>query len=140
MNGKLNPDRGSKRRPPEQIATLTQPFDPTRFHFNLVAPQEVLLQLRPWWDDQAHDHSLLINVSPLETGHVLLTPHRSQNRAQALSRDGLRLALELALLSRDPNFRVGFNSLCGYASVNHEHYHAYYLQHRLYLETAVSVD
>lgn len=75
-------------------------------------------------------------MSPLEYCHVLLTPFRNQCRPQKLTPEGLRLALELILLSNSCDLRVGFNSLCGYASVNHEHYHAYYLSHRLYIEHA----
>ena len=35
-------------------------------------------------------------------------------------------------------FKVGFNSLCALASVNHQHLHAYYLDQELYSEWAVS--
>ncbi|KAK8754543.1 hypothetical protein OTU49_016660 [Cherax quadricarinatus] len=37
-------------------------------------------------------------------------------------------------LPRD--IRIGFNSLTGYASVNHFHFHLYYLSHKLNIETA----
>jgi len=35
---------------------------------------------------------------------------------------------------------VGFNGLCAFASVNHLHYHLYYLQHRMLLEHVVSIN
>ena len=35
-------------------------------------------------------------------------------------------------------WRVGFNSLCALASVNHLHLHAWYLNQRLYIESMVS--
>jgi len=35
------------------------------------------------------------------------------------------------------NLRAGFNSPGGYASVNHQHYHLYYLKERLFLENMV---
>lgn len=35
------------------------------------------------------------------------------------------------------DLRSGFNSPGGYASVNHQHFHLYYLKHRLFLETVV---
>lgn len=38
------------------------------------------------------------------------------------------------------NLKAGFNSPGGYASVNHQHYHLYYLRERLYLETAVIIQ
>ncbi len=37
-------------------------------------------------------------------------------------------------------FRLGFNSLCAYASVNHLHFHAYYLENELLVEHCVSID
>lgn len=33
--------------------------------------------------------------------------------------------------------KAGFSSAGGCASVNHQHYHVYYLEEQLYLETAV---
>lgn len=97
------------------------------------------MRLRPHWcsktDTEDVEHLVLINVSPLEYCHVLLTPFRNRSRPQRLSREGLRLTLELCLLTTSRNLRFGFNSLCGFASVNHEHYHAYYLSHRLFIES-----
>jgi GDP-D-glucose phosphorylase len=166
----LNPDRAEKRREPQIIESLHQPFNELEFNFRKVKPQEILLQLKPWWSSpeeacgrnkadcivpnpsesikgplpSSHDellsdesdHKVLINASPFEYGNVLLVPFIHSNHPQLITRQGLRLALELLLLSRSRDFRVGFNSLCAYASVNHCHFHAYYLQHRLYLESA----
>ena len=42
----------------------------------------------------------------------------------------------LIIFFRD--FRVGFNSLCAFASVNHLHLHAFYSPHVLPVESAVS--
>lgn len=33
--------------------------------------------------------------------------------------------------------RIGFNGLCALASVNHQHVHAWYINHQLYTENAV---
>ena len=102
----LNPDRAQKRRKPQEIASLKQPFNPDEFNFNKVKPEEIILQLRPWYCNQRDatagndEHLLIINVSPLEYGHVLLTPFRNKNNPQKVSFGGLRLAVELALLSR----------------------------------------
>ncbi|ODM87911.1 GDP-D-glucose phosphorylase 1, partial [Orchesella cincta] len=132
----LNPDRAEKRRKPQEIECVNQPFSPGQFNFNKIDSKEVLFRLQPWYSGDSSEHLLLINVSPLEYGHVLLTPSRNKNYPQKLTSSGLRLSLELVLLNNSPNFRLGFNSLCGFASVNHEHYHAYYLAHRLFLEYA----
>ena len=44
---------------------------------------------------------------------------------------------EMLFICYDRNLRAGFNSPGGYASVNHQHYHLYYLKERLFLESAV---
>jgi hypothetical protein len=105
----LNPDRAQKRRKPQEIASVNQPFSPDEFNFNKVKQEEVLLQLLPKLkgsevssNSEVHfigEHLLLINVSPLEFGHVLLTPFRNKCRPQTVSPDGLKLAIELVLLS-----------------------------------------
>ena len=47
---------------------------------------------------------------------------------QALTRYAIEAALKLMLLSKSKAMKMGFNSLCAYASVNHLHWHLYYLQ------------
>uniref|UniRef100_A0A8C4R8D0 GDP-D-glucose phosphorylase 1 n=1 Tax=Eptatretus burgeri TaxID=7764 RepID=A0A8C4R8D0_EPTBU len=123
----LNPERSSERRPPQRFASVQQPFDHEAFHFGRIPCREVLFELR------VHDY-LVINVSPLEFGHVLLLPQPGRLLCQALSSRAVRLALRTLLLSAHPGFRVGFNSLRACASVNHLHLHAYYLEHRLPVE------
>lgn len=44
---------------------------------------------------------------------------------------GIQLALTTILLSGSPDMKLAFNSLCGYASVNHLHFHLYYQSHEL---------
>lgn len=78
---------------------------------------------------------VVVNVSPLEFGHCLLVPEPSRCLPQVLTPLAVRTGVEAVLLSSDPGFRVGFNSLGGFASVNHLHLHGYYLDHELLLET-----
>lgn len=47
------------------------------------------------------------------------------------------MVYHLVTLTLLRNLKAGFNSPGGYASVNHQHYHLYYLRERLYLEKAV---
>jgi GDP-L-galactose phosphorylase len=70
---------------------------------------------------------VLINVSPIEYGHVLLVPRVNDRLPQALTPDTLLLALNMASEAANPYFRVGFNSLGAYATINHLHFQAYYL-------------
>ena len=72
------------------------------------------------------DHCI-INVSPIEYGHCLFIPQVKQNHPQILNLHSIQSALKLMLLSRSKSFKLAFNSLCAYASVNHLHWHLYYL-------------
>ncbi|XP_075431243.1 GDP-D-glucose phosphorylase 1 isoform X3 [Ascaphus truei] len=81
---------------------------------------------------------VVINVSPLEFGHVLFIPDPSLCLPQILTRDLMWFGLESVLLSAHPGFRVGFNSLGGFASVNHLHLHGYYLDQELLIESSCS--
>uniref|UniRef100_UPI00358E45E4 GDP-D-glucose phosphorylase 1-like n=1 Tax=Myxine glutinosa TaxID=7769 RepID=UPI00358E45E4 len=140
----LNPERSSERRPPQRFASVQQPFDQEAFHFGRIPCREVLFELRLHGETENEEGGdgdyVVINVSPLEFGHVLLLPQPGLLLPQALSVRAVRLALRTLLLSAHPGFRVGFNSLRAFASVNHLHLHAYYLEHRLPVEwTKLSV-
>lgn len=138
----LNVERGVQRRRPQNIKSVRQAFDPEQFNFNKIRPGEVLFRLHRKPNDcsaiQEEDILVMINVSPLEWGHVLLVPEPARGLPQRLLPGVLRAGLETVLLSSHPGFRVGFNSLGGLASVNHLHLHGYYLAHRLPVEGAPS--
>uniref|UniRef100_A0A8C3WQT3 GDP-D-glucose phosphorylase 1 n=1 Tax=Catagonus wagneri TaxID=51154 RepID=A0A8C3WQT3_9CETA len=137
----LNVERGVQRRRPQNIRSVRQAFDPEQFNFNRIRPGEVLFRLQPAPIAGAlrrEEVLVLINVSPLEWGHVLLVPEPARGLPQRLLPAALRAGVEAVLLSSHPGFRVGFNSLGGLASVNHLHLHGYYLAHRLPVEGAPS--
>ncbi|XP_047651061.1 GDP-D-glucose phosphorylase 1 [Phacochoerus africanus] len=137
----LNVERGVQRRRPQNIRSVRQAFDPEQFNFNHIRPGEVLFRLHPAPIPgalQQEDILVVINVSPLEWGHVLLVPEPARGLPQRLLPGALRAGVEAVLLSSHPGFRVGFNSLGGLASVNHLHLHGYYLAHRLPVEGAPS--
>ncbi|XP_013014232.1 GDP-D-glucose phosphorylase 1 isoform X2 [Cavia porcellus] len=138
----LNVERGMQRRCPQNIKSVRQAFDPEQFNFNKIRPGEVLFHLHREPDLPGalpqEDILVVINVSPLEWGHVLFVPVPAQGLPQRLLPGVLRAGLEAVLLSSHPGFRVGFNSLGGLASVNHLHLHGYYLAHRLPVEGAPS--
>lgn len=138
----LNIERGIQRRLPQNIRSVRQAFDPDQFNFNKIQPGEVLFRLHRAPDLspalQQEDILVVINVSPLEWGHVLLVPEPARGLPQRLLPGALRAGLEAVLLSSHPGFRVGFNSLGGLASVNHLHLHGYYLGYRLPVEGAPS--
>lgn len=136
----LNIMRGIERRKPQEIVSIRQNFDPKQFHFNKINPKELLFDLQKVTTEPTNATNekcqIIINVSPLEFGHCLLVPEPERCHPQILTPLAIRTGIEAVLLSADPGFRVGFNSLGGFASVNHLHLHAYYLNHRMRLETS----
>jgi hypothetical protein len=69
---------------------------------------------------------MVVNVSPIDRGHVLFVPEPSSCLPQVMTLDSLQLCLELVALSGHSGFCMVANSLLAYASVNHLHYHFIY--------------
>ena len=65
---------------------------------------------------------MFINVSPIEYGHVLLVPRALSKLNQQVDVPSLRLALQFAHEANNPYFRLAFNSLGAYGTVNHLHF------------------
>ncbi len=138
----LNEGRATKKRPTEfAVDAVCAAFDAAKFNFTKADEAEVLFQFEPaagraskqppgYTERGAVDASpnlVLINVSPIEYGHVLLVPHVLSALPQQLRPDLLLLALHLAREANNPYFRVGYNSMGAYATINHLHFQAYYL-------------
>ncbi|XP_072258845.1 GDP-D-glucose phosphorylase 1 [Pyxicephalus adspersus] len=155
----LNIKRGIERRKPQDIRSIQEKFNPSQFNFNKIKSEETLFAMvrsPPGKAAESEDDGLrmnkhaesmlingwesrtlvVINVSPLEFGHVLFIPEPSLCLNQVLIPDLVMLGMESILLSGHPGFRVGFNSLGGFASVNHLHLHGFYLDEELLLESA----
>ncbi|KAK3525894.1 hypothetical protein QTP70_010948 [Hemibagrus guttatus] len=140
----LNIQRGIERRKPQVILSVQQQFDPKLFNFNKISSSEILFEMHKQISsekDWARNGTcatcvVIINVSPLEFGHCLLVPEPSRCHPQILTPLAFQIGVESLFLSADPGFRVGFNSLGAFASVNHLHLHAYYLNHPLRIESA----
>ncbi|XP_060079584.1 GDP-D-glucose phosphorylase 1-like [Ylistrum balloti] len=157
----LNVKRATERRKPQEITIVNQPFNLNLFNFSRIKPDEVLFLLDrktesppdttsvegEMCDDTEDDagkqcviqdkpqNLVIINISPLEYGHVLLVPDVYSFKPQMLTESAIQLAMETLLLSGHHGFRLGFNSLCAFASVNHQHLHAYYLEQELFVES-----
>ncbi|XP_076653350.1 GDP-D-glucose phosphorylase 1 [Halictus rubicundus] len=125
----LNVDRGYNRRSPEHITSMTQSFDEKRFNFMQISSEEKIMYL-----DGNEEDVIAINISPLEYCHSLLLSERCKQLPQVVTKYSLYKALRIFALSCDSYIRVAFNSLCAHASVNHLHWHLYYLNHRMLLE------
>ncbi|XP_077374106.1 GDP-D-glucose phosphorylase 1 [Festucalex cinctus] len=134
----LNVKRGMERRKPQEILSIQQNFNATQFNFNNVNPDEVVFEMIKESEEIGHQPYktvVLVNVSPLEFGHCLFVPDPARCFPQVLTRLAIQVGIESVLLSSDPAFRVGFNSLGAFASVNHLHLHGYYLKHQLNIES-----
>ncbi|XP_058501155.1 GDP-D-glucose phosphorylase 1 [Solea solea] len=142
----LNIQRGTEKRKPQEILSIKQEFNPRQFHFNKINPEEILFEMIKDTDGgtalqnggqllQPSRMTVLVNVSPLEFGHCLFVPDPSRCLPQVLTRFTIQVGIESVLLSSGTGFRVGFNSLGGFASVNHLHLHGYYMDHELKIES-----
>ena len=131
-----NPCRAKLRRQPQAMMALTQRPDPLAFNFTKIdESRELLFELRNLERQQSEGrHLLIINVSPIDPGHSLLVPSCEARLPQQLTLEAVTAGIELAALSSHPGVRVAFNSLCAHASVNHLHWHCYFLQHRVRLQ------
>jgi GDP-L-galactose phosphorylase len=146
-----------KRPTEFRVDAVVQPFDGGKFNFKKAYAREVLFAFEPRpGGDHARPlpgnplaggrapgvpppelqeraraapspHLVIINVSPIDYGHVLLVPKALDDLPQLLTPETLRLALQFAQEAANPYLRVGYNSLGAYATINHLHFQAYYL-------------
>ena len=112
----------SKRKTPHEscgnhsISRVTvKPFNTLDFNFLKIPDlRETLAQYGP--------HSLLVNKSPMAYGHSLLVPYIADCMPQVLEGRGLAVAFEFLQHCVREDVCIGFNSLGGFASVNHLHF------------------
>uniref|UniRef100_A0ACD5W843 Uncharacterized protein n=1 Tax=Avena sativa TaxID=4498 RepID=A0ACD5W843_AVESA len=137
----LNEGRHLKKRPTEfRVDCVLQPFDSAKFNFTKVGQEEVLFRFENGVGDSSYfledapstesDHApsvVAINVSPIEYGHVLLIPRVLDRLPQQIDPESFLLALHMAAEAASPYFRLGYNSLGAFATINHLHFQAYYL-------------
>lgn len=135
----LNEGRHLKKRPTEfRVDQVLQPFDPLKFNFTKAAKEELLFCFECSENLQHGEYmaegvvgdgtnAVIINVSPIEYGHVLLVPRIVDQIPQRIDMDSLQLALDMAVEAHNPFFRLGYNSLGAFATINHLHFQAYYL-------------
>ncbi|GMH05760.1 hypothetical protein Nepgr_007600 [Nepenthes gracilis] len=136
----LNEGRHLKKRPTEfRVDKVLQPFDDSKFNFTKVGQEEVLFQFEASENDEIQfipaapidvknsPSIVAINVSPIEYGHVLLIPRILECLPQRIDQESFMLALQMAMEAGSPYFRLGYNSLGAFATINHLHFQAYYL-------------
>ncbi|KAG0540589.1 hypothetical protein BDA96_03G422200 [Sorghum bicolor] len=110
--------RDQKKRPTEfTMNQVLQPFVSEKFNFTKVSPLE---------------------VSPIGYCHALLTPKIQDCLPQRIDQESFLIAMYVAREARNPFFRVGYNSLGGFATINHLHFQAYYLRVQYPVEKATT--
>ncbi|GMP65253.1 hypothetical protein CsSME_00026136 [Camellia sinensis var. sinensis] len=82
---------------------------------------------------------MLQQGSPIEYGHVLLIARILECLPQRIDKDSFLLALYMAVEAGNPYFRLGYNSLGAFATINHLHFQAYYLAVPFPIENAPTV-
>ena len=148
----FNEGRLTKKRPTEFAKdAVVQQFDEDKFNFLKAAQKEVLFALArdgapgtpaTWSPEGAPcgpDPSLLlINVSPIEYGHVLLVPRVASRLPQLVDVESAALALRFAAEADNPYLRLCYNSLGAFGTVNHLHFQAYFLATPFAVEVAAT--
>ncbi|XP_018683880.2 GDP-L-galactose phosphorylase 1 isoform X1 [Musa acuminata AAA Group] len=132
--------RDLKKRPTEfRIDRVLQPFDGKKFNFTKIAQEEMLIRFeesenddRGFFEntpiaDSESPNVIAINVSPIDYGHVLLIPRILDCLPQRLDEQSFSLAVSVAREAETPYFRVAYNSLGAFATINHLHFQAFYL-------------
>ncbi|KAL6616551.1 hypothetical protein ACP70R_038821 [Stipagrostis hirtigluma subsp. patula] len=127
--------RDQKKRPTEfGMNQVLQPFDSGKFNFTKVSPEEVIFRFHESGNDSAQyfdgapqsvsasPSAILINVSPIGYCHVLLIPRIQDCLPQRIDQESFLLAMYTTKEARNPFFRVGYNSLGGFATINHLHF------------------
>lgn len=127
----FNAKRFGERRQPQQIEHVNLPFDEKKFNFNKIHNDEILFKFQSENAPEETDNVVIINVSPLEYGHVLMVPSVKACLNQVLTEKCIQRAIELILLVPDPAFKIGYNSLMALASVNHLHVHGWFLKEKM---------
>ena len=141
----LNEGRATKKRRTEfQIDRVLQDFEHSKFNFTKVDERECLFAFegdnnsvgRNSASNSDSPNLVLINVSPIEQGHVLLVPFIFDCIPQHMESKFALLALQFAASIENSNFRLGYNSLGAFGTVNHLHFQGYYFDHPFPVEKA----
>jgi len=133
---KLDTPKTVKKIQGEQ--TIHRDFNPAKFNFLKVHHDELLGLFDPMKGTleeigpsqkiaglSSNSHLVMMNVNPFSFGHSLLIPYGPSGLPQACTVKGLQVVLQF-LKSLGPNWRMLYNSLGAFASVNHFHFHVYW--------------
>mmetsp|Transcript_115045 Transcript_115045/g.321527 ORF Transcript_115045/g.321527 Transcript_115045/m.321527 type:complete len:376 (-) Transcript_115045:87-1214(-) len=118
-----------KRRPTCSAVQVVAPRTDDAFNFSKARPAEHIgdIEVCEGGVGPGSITTVLANISPLAAGHVLLVPSCEQLLPQVLTEEHFLTGLRLLAKSARHDFRLVFNSLMAFATVNHFHWHGLYL-------------
>ncbi|OMO55504.1 GDP-L-galactose phosphorylase 1-like protein [Corchorus capsularis] len=120
----LNEGRHLKKRPTEfRVDQVLQPFDDSKFNFTKVGQEEVLFRFEQSNNYKSHYF--------LATALAVTADGNNSPNVVAINRidhSSFLLAINFAKEAANPFFRVGYNSLGAFATINHLHFQAYFLE------------
>eukprot|EP01016_Furgasonia_blochmanni_P003727 TRINITY_DN11462_c0_g1_i2.p1 TRINITY_DN11462_c0_g1~~TRINITY_DN11462_c0_g1_i2.p1 ORF type:complete len:387 (-),score=63.45 TRINITY_DN11462_c0_g1_i2:114-1274(-) len=127
-------------------------FNEKTFNFNNVNPKEILFHVNLdeetiidnekmeeldeenfLNEDKLEDeiegnsvHPIITNISPICPLHSVIPLFPTEELPQVIGSDLIVLLLQLFKMSNNPNLKITYNSIGGYASVNHLHFQLLY--------------
>lgn len=142
MVAEWNHNRGFNKRARVEVPTINQPFDAGKFNFNKIGSQEILFKFQSSTTlagRGSEENLAIVNISPINWCHCLYVIEPKACLPQRLNSAGVRVGFDLMRLSNHRGFRVMFNSLWAWASVNHLHLHSMYVDRKLGMDDCPSV-
>lgn len=100
----LNPQRATNRRKREDFESMNEEFNEEKFNFKKIKKNEILLTLTNNSEClRDHCQNIIVNISPIEYGHVLLAPFLHDGLPQRCTMESLLLAFNTVELSSQPS-------------------------------------
>ena len=114
MVAEFNHFRGFNKRARVEVPTINQPFDAAKFHFNKIAPSEVLFRFRSSGDAEGllagkrgigGHHLAIVNISPINWCHCLYVIEPEKCLPQRITMEAVRVGFDLMRMTRAKGFR-----------------------------------
>lgn len=116
-----NPGRAAKRGSQvTKMDSVKERYDESKFQFNKAREEEVIVDVT--LDGVRCD--VLVNTNPFMRGHILITPERERGHNQYFRGETAKVMLEMLRTADRKSFKIAYNSVGAFASINHLHIQA----------------
>jgi len=116
-----NPGRAAKRGSQvTKMDSVKEKYDESKFQFNKAREEEVIVDVT--LDGVRCD--VLVNTNPFMRGHILITPERERGHNQYFRGETAKVMLEMLRTADRKSFKIAYNSVGAFASINHLHIQA----------------